>query len=96
MAKPVNLRLFTNEERKILVDAIPHIREKGLYWFKNPQLNALYKKWIRIPNNPYQDGGLDQFKYAVAHMRRSMPLTIKTATGYDMKAEYSHDGVMYK
>lgn len=96
MAKPVKLLHFTAEERSTLVEAIPFIRKQHPYYWEQPKFMELYNKWIRFPNNPYVDGGIEQFTYAVAQMRKALPLTYKTAYGYEMKSEYTDQDIWFK
>ena len=96
MARPVKLLNFTAEERSTLVEAIPFIRKTDPYWWEQPKFMELYRKWIAFPNNPYAEGGMEQFRHAVIQMRKAMPLTYKTADGYEMKAEYVDQDIWFK
>lgn len=87
MAKPTDLTKFTNEERKILVDAIPLLRNKDNYYWEEGQFKELYAQWLRIPNNPYADDGFSGFKMAVAKAKKMQPYMIKTTDGYALTKE---------
>ena len=82
MAKPTDLRLFNDKERKMLVDAIPLLREKDAYFWEQGKFMELYKQWISIPNNPYEKDGFEGFKMAISKARKMQPYMIKTQEGY--------------
>ena len=47
MAKPINLKTLTDEERGVLVEAIPVLRNMGEErWWENTEFKRLYKKWL--------------------------------------------------
>jgi len=81
MAKPINLKTLTEEERGVLVEAIPLLRmkheEKGYYW-ENEEFKRLYKKWLSVTDSAFQEGGFEQFRLAIAQMRKTVPNTYKT------------------
>jgi hypothetical protein len=77
MAKPINLKTLTEEERGILKKAIPLLREKDTYYWEKNEFKELYGEWLQKTNNQFADGGFEQFKLAVAQMRNKLPLTYK-------------------
>jgi len=81
MAKPIDLKTLSEQERTILKDAIPLLRESDPYYWEKKEFKDAYEKWINTTNAQYADGGFSQFKLAVAQMRNKMPLTYKD--GFD-------------
>jgi hypothetical protein len=77
MAKPIDLKTLTEEERGILKKAIPLLREKDTYYWEKSEFKELYGEWLKKTNNQFVDGGFEQFKLAVAQMRNKLPLTYK-------------------
>jgi|TARA_B110000240_G_C13395999_1_gene408866 hypothetical protein len=77
MAKPINLKILSEDERTILKDAIPLLRDSDPYYWENKSFKDSYAKWIDTTNGQFADGGFEQFKLAVAQMRNKMPLTYK-------------------
>jgi|TARA_R110000737_G_scaffold287761_1_gene294251 hypothetical protein len=77
MAKPINLKTLSEDERTILKDAIPLLRETDPYYWEKKEFKDAYDNWIQTTNGQYTDGGFGQFKLAVAQMRNKMPLTYK-------------------
>ena len=84
MAKPINLKHLTEEERGILVEAIPTLRTREKYYWEDDTFKQCYKKWLAATNSHYhKDGGFDQFRLAIAQMRKTMPNTYKLDTHDD-------------
>lgn len=78
MATPINLKALSDEERGVLVESIPVLRNlKGDLWWQDPQFKTQYKKWLEVTNCSYKDGGFEQFKLGIHQMRRTVPLTYK-------------------
>ena len=77
MAKPINLKTLSEEERTIIKDAIHLLRESDPYYWEKKDFKDSYAKWLQTTNSQYADGGFSQFKLAVAQMRNKMPLTYK-------------------
>jgi len=83
MAEPINLKKLTEEERGVLVEAIPLLRiantEKEYYW-DNTEFKRLYRKWLDTTNSEFAEGGFEQFRLAISQMRKAVgnaPLTYK-------------------
>ena len=56
MAKPLNLKALTEEERGVLVEGITLLREKHdvvgkNYYWDSDKFKDLYKKWLKVTNN---------------------------------------------
>ena len=66
MAKPIDLKTLTEEERGILKKAIPLLREKDTYYWEKNDFKELYDEWLKKTNNQFVDGGFEQFKLALA------------------------------
>ena len=78
MAKPINLKALSEDERGVLVESIPVLRNlTGETWWQDPQFKEQYKKWLEVTNCSYKDGGFEQFKLVIHQMRRTVPLTYK-------------------
>lgn len=78
MAEPINLRWLNDEQKGVLVEAIPLLTKKtdGYYW-DNPDFKNAYKKWLETTKSEYVDGGFEQFRLAIHQMRKTIPLTYK-------------------
>ena len=84
MAKPLNLKSLTEEERGVLIESIPILRKlEGDYWWQDAGFKEQYKKWLEVTDSSYQEGGFDQFRLGIYQMRKMAPLTYKTTK--DMK-----------
>lgn len=81
MAEPINLGNLTEEERGVLVEAIPLLRNKGPWWWDTPEAKELYGKWTKATNGSFSEGGYDQFRLAIHQMRKKVPLTYKNVEG---------------
>ena len=83
MAKPIKLKSLTEEEKGVLVEAIPLLRlkntEKEYYW-DTSEFKRLYKKWLVVTNSQFEKGGFEQFRLAISQMRKTMPNTYKTTS----------------
>ena len=81
MATPIKLKSLSEEEKGVLVEAIPLLRlkhtEKAYYW-DNKEFKRLYKKWLVVTNSQFEEGGFEQFRLAISQMRKTMPNTYKT------------------
>ena len=78
MAKPINLKTLTDEERGVLVEAIPVLRNMGEErWWENTEFKRLYKKWLETTKSSHVDGGFEQFKLGIYQMRKAAPLDYK-------------------
>ena len=83
MARPINLKNLSEEERGVLVEAIPLLRidstDKEYYW-DNTEFSRLYRKWLEATNSEFKEGGFEQFRLAISQMRKvvgNSPLTYK-------------------
>jgi len=78
MAKPIDLKTLSEEERGVLVESVPLLRKtsKEYYW-EEPEFKRLYSKWLDVTKSAYVDGGFAQFKLAIHQMRNKTPLTYK-------------------
>jgi len=84
MAKPINLKHLTEEERGILVEAIPALRTKEKHYWEDETFKKCYKKWLAETNSHFhKDGGFSQFQLAISQMRKTMPNTYKLDTQDD-------------
>ena len=83
MAKPINLKNLTEEERGVLVEAIPLLRlsnKENEYYWDNADFNRLYKKWLETTDSEFVEGGFEQFRLAISQMKKvigNSPLTYK-------------------
>lgn len=77
MAKPINLKQLTEEERGILVKGIKFLRREGSYWWDEDEFKKLYQDWLIETDSEYEDGGFEQFRLAIHQMRKTMPNTYK-------------------
>ena len=83
MAKPINLKNLTEEERGVLVEAIPLLRlnnKENEYYWDNTEFNRLYKKWLKTTDSEFAEGGFEQFRLAISQMKKAVgnsPLTYK-------------------
>jgi hypothetical protein len=87
MAKPINLKTLTEEERGVLVEAIPVLRastKDGKYWWEEPEFKRHYKKWLAVTKGEFAEGGFEQFRLSIARMRDTMPNTYKRTTSTRM------------
>lgn len=80
MAKPINLKSLSENERGVLVEAIPLLRLKGSYYWEDEEFKRLYKKWLTTTDSAYSEGGFEQFRLAIAQMRKTMPNTYKVTS----------------
>ena len=88
MAKPLNLKALTEEERGVLVEDITLLREKHdvvgkNYYWDSDKFKDLYKKWLKVTNNHYSEGGFAQFRLGIHQMRKTMPNTFKIKNWMD-------------
>ena len=96
MAKPINIKHLTEEERAVLVEAIPLLRNKDTYYFESEDFKQLYAKWYQVTNGVYHDdGGFNGFKMAIKAMRERMPLTYKAQSTYDER-KLTEDGLVIR
>jgi|SRR6056300_918734 len=77
MAKPINLKHLTEEERGILVKGIKFLRKEGSYWWDDDDFKQLYNDWLTETGSEYEEGGFEQFRLAIHQMRKTMPNTFK-------------------
>lgn len=78
MATPIKLKTLTEEERGVLVEAIPLLRIQEKYYWEDEDFKRLYQKWLTTTNSAYhKDGGFEQFRLAIHMMRKTMPNTYK-------------------
>ena len=91
MATPIDLKTLTESERTILVKGIPLLRHDEPYYWEKKEFKDLYEQWLLETKSEYADGGFDQFKLAVAYMKRRLPLTYKTGEIYVDKKEYGFE-----
>ena len=91
MAKPINLKSLTEEERGVLVEAIPLLRKGSNasdYYWEEPDFKALYKKWLDTTNGSFAEGGFSQFLLAISQMRKTMPNTYKIKETKGVKRQW--------
>lgn len=94
MPKPINLKHLTENERSILVEAIPLLRNKDAFWFEDQQFKDIYQKWLSATNSAYHDeSGFVGFKMAVKAMRDKVPLTFKSEEKPDQRS--NKDGGLF-
>lgn len=94
MAKPINLKHLTEDERSILVEAIPLLRNKDPFWFDDPKFKDIYQKWLSTTDHAYHaESGFVGFKMAVKAMRDRMPLTHKSEDKPDQR--FQKDGGLF-
>lgn len=77
MAEPINFRLLTEDERSVLVKAIPTLHTTQQYYWDDNQFFELYKEWLGVTNGRFQKGGMEQFRLAVSMFRKHIPITYK-------------------
>ena len=79
MAKPINLKDLTPEERGVLMEAIPHMRksDKHKNFHDNPKFMETYQKWLVTTDFQYKEDGFERFKMAVSKTRKNQSLEYK-------------------
>lgn len=79
MAKPINLRDLTPEERGVLMEAIPYMRKSDKYehFHENPKFMEIYQKWLVTTDFQYKEDAWEQFKMAVSKTRKNQSLEYK-------------------
>jgi len=82
MATPIDLRTLTEDERTLLVQGIPLLRDDDPYYWEKKEFKELYESWTKETNAQYTKGGFEQFKLAVAYMKKRLPLTYKANTDF--------------
>ena len=86
MAKVINFRNLTTDERSVLAKAVPTLQTAGENFWDNNEFFELYKEWLGATNGRFRDGGMEQFRLAVSMFRKHIPITYKQGDPIPMAA----------
>ena len=71
MAKTIRLDSLSKDEREVLRDSIPLLRDKAGYYWDKPEVAQAYKKWLEVTKGRYTEGGYEQFFLMVYKMKQA-------------------------